>query len=35
MRDMDKKEKQGFKIVISRKSNGKIYEFVLTSDFTY
>lgn len=31
---MDNK-KQKFKIVISRKSNGEIYEFVLTSDFTY
>lgn len=31
---MDNK-KQRFKIVISRKSNGKIHEFVLTSDFTY
>lgn len=28
-------KKQRFKIVISRKSNGKIHEFVLTSDFTY
>lgn len=34
MRDMDNK-KQRFKIVISRKSNGKIHEFVLASDFTY
>lgn len=34
MRDMDNK-KQKFKIVISRKSNGKIHEFVLASDFTY
>lgn len=33
MRDMDKKEKQGFKIVISWKSNGKIHEFVPISDF--
>lgn len=31
---MDNK-KQRFKIVISRKSNGKIREFVLASDFTY
>jgi hypothetical protein len=31
---MDNK-KQRFKIVISRKSNGMIHEFVLTSDFTY
>lgn len=31
---MDNK-KQRFKIVISRKSNGKIHEFVLASDFTY
>lgn len=29
---MDNK-KQRFKIVIFRKSNGKIYEFVLASDF--
>ena len=32
---MEKKRKQRFKIVISRKSNGKIHEFILTSDFTY
>ena len=32
---MNNKERKRFKIVISRKSNGKIYEFVLTSDFTY
>ena len=31
---MDNK-KQRFKIVISRKSNGKIHEFVLADDFTY
>ena len=31
---MDNK-KQKFKIVISRKSNGKIHEFVLADDFTY
>lgn len=34
MRDMDNK-KQRFKIVASCKSNGKIHEFILTSDFTY
>ena len=34
MRDMDNK-KQKFKIVISRKSNGKIHEFVLAGDCTY
>jgi hypothetical protein len=28
-------KKQRFKIVISRKSNGKIHEFVLADDFTY
>ena len=28
-------KKQRFKIVISRKSNGEIHEFVLASDFTY
>lgn len=32
---MDKKERKRFKIVISRKSDGKIHEFVLASDFTY
>lgn len=31
---MDNK-KQRFKIVISRKSNGKIHEFVLADNFTY
>ena len=31
---MDNK-KQRFKIVISRKSNGEIHEFVLASNFTY
>ena len=31
---MDNK-KQSFKIVISRKSNGEICEFVLASNFTY
>ncbi len=35
MRDMNNERKQRFKIVISRKSNGEIHEFVLTSDFTY
>lgn len=35
MRDMNNKERRRFKIVISRKSDGKIHEFVLTSDFTY
>lgn len=35
MRDMNNKERKRFKIVISRKSNGKTHEFVLTSDFTY
>lgn len=35
MRDMNNKEKGRFKIAIARKSNGKIHEFVLTSDFTY
>ena len=35
MRDMNNKEKQRLKIVISRKSNGEIHEFVLASDFTY
>lgn len=35
MRDMNNKERKRFKIVISRKSNGKIHEFVFTSDFTY
>lgn len=35
MRDMNNKERRRFKIVISRKSNCKIHEFVLTSDFTY
>lgn len=33
MRDMNNKERRRFKIVFSRKSNGKIDEFVLTSDF--
>ena len=32
---MNKKERKRFKIVISRKSNGEIHEFVLTSDLTY
>ena len=32
---MEKKRKQRFKIVISRKSNGKIHEFILVDDFTY
>ena len=35
MRDMNNKERKRFKIVISRKSNGEIHEFVLASDFTY
>lgn len=35
MRDMNNKERKRFKIVISRKSDGKIHEFVLASDFTY
>lgn len=35
MRDMNNKEKQRFKIVVSRKSNGEIREFVLPSSFTY
>lgn len=35
MRDMNSKEKRRFKILISRKSNGEIHEFVLASDFTY
>lgn len=30
---MNNKERRRFKIVISRKSNGKIHEFVLISDF--
>lgn len=34
MRDMNNKE-QRFKIVFSHKSNGRIHEFVFTSDFTY
>lgn len=33
MRDMDNKRKQGFKIVISCKVDGKIHEFFLASDF--
>lgn len=32
---MNNKERKRFKILISRKSNGEIHEFVLTSDFTY
>ena len=32
---MNNKERKRFKIVISRKSDGKIYERVLTSGFTY
>lgn len=32
---MNNKERKRFKIVISRKSNGEIREFVLASDFTY
>jgi hypothetical protein len=32
---MEKKRKQRFKIVASWKSNGKIHEFILTSDYTY
>lgn len=35
MRDMNNKERKRFKIVISRKSNGEIREFVLPSSFTY
>lgn len=35
MRDMNNKRKQRFKIVISRKSDGEIHEFVLASDLTY
>ena len=35
MRVMNNKERRRFKIVISRKSNGKIHEFVLADDFTY
>lgn len=35
MRDMNNKEIKRFKIVFSHKSNGKIHEFVFTSDFTY
>lgn len=32
---MEKKRKQRFKIVASWKFNGKIHEFILTSDYTY
>lgn len=35
MRDMNNKESKRFKIVFSHKSNGRIHEFVFTSDFTY
>lgn len=35
MRDMNNKEKQRFKIVVSLKSNGEIREFVLAGSFTY
>lgn len=35
MGDMNNKESKRFKIVFSHKSNGKIHEFVFTSDFTY
>ena len=34
MSNKERKRKR-FKIVISRKSDGKVHEFVLTSDFTY